>query len=166
MSDEKKSRFHERLCDPVLALLQQGLTPEEVALALAVGAGLGVFPVPGVTTALCVLAGLAPRRLNPVALQVANYAVWPLQLLLLFPFFRMGAALFSYEMPVSSLAEVLHRFDELGFRAAVGALWGAIWRAVLLWTLAAVPVVAALFLALRALTRSLARGLTVDREGR
>ncbi len=67
--------------------------------------------------------------------------------------------MFSYEMPVCSLAEVLHRFDELGFREAVGTLWGAIWRAVLLWALAAVPVVAALFLALRALTRSLARGL-------
>ncbi len=90
MSDEKKGRFHQRLWDPVLALLKQGLTPEEVALALAVGAGLGVCPVPGVTTAPCVLARLALRRFNPVALQVANYAVWPLQLLLLFPFFRMG----------------------------------------------------------------------------
>ena len=159
MSDEKKGRFHQRLWDPVLALLKQGLTPEEVALALAVGAGLGVFPVPGRYDR-----AVRPGGPGSAAAQPGGPASGQLRGLAsptppAVPLLSHGAALFSYEMPVCSLAEVLHRFDELGFREAVGTLWGAIWRAVLLWALAAVPVVAALFLALRALTRSLARGL-------
>ena len=77
-----------RLADPVLALLKQGLTPEKLALSLALGAILGVFPVLGATTALCLGAGLAFRLSHP-ALQIANLAVYPLQIPLILVFVRL-----------------------------------------------------------------------------
>jgi uncharacterized protein (DUF2062 family) len=68
----------------------ENLSPEQAALLLAVGLVLGVFPVMGCPTILCLLA--APGfRLNLAALQLLNNACSPLQLALLFPLARAGA---------------------------------------------------------------------------
>jgi uncharacterized protein (DUF2062 family) len=48
--------FSRRLVRPLLNLLRQGVTPEKIALSVALGVMLGVFPVLGATTALCALA--------------------------------------------------------------------------------------------------------------
>jgi hypothetical protein len=77
---------------PLLGLLRQGITPEQLALSLAVGATLGVFPIIGATTLLCIAAGAA-LRLNQPALQVVNYAVYPLQIPLVLVFVRLGERL-------------------------------------------------------------------------
>ncbi|HUB58966.1 MAG TPA: DUF2062 domain-containing protein, partial [Candidatus Micrarchaeia archaeon] len=53
--------FYRRMARPILQLLRQGVTPEKLALSIALGAALGVFPVLGTTTALCALAALLLR---------------------------------------------------------------------------------------------------------
>jgi hypothetical protein len=58
---------------------------ERLAVSLALGAVLGVFPVVGVPTFLCG-AVAAVWRLNFPALQLMNYVVYPLQIALLWPF--------------------------------------------------------------------------------
>jgi hypothetical protein len=70
----------------------EGLSPEQVALLLSVGLVLGVFPVMGCPTVLCLLAALG-LRLNIAALQLLNSASSPLQLALLLPLARAGAKL-------------------------------------------------------------------------
>lgn len=45
--------FYRRLIRPILDLLRQGVTPEKIALSIALGGALGVFPALGSTTALC-----------------------------------------------------------------------------------------------------------------
>jgi len=72
-----------------LASLEQ-LSPEQVALLLSVGLVLGVFPIMGVPTFLCLAAALR-LRLNVPALQVLNSMTSPLQLALLIPLERAGA---------------------------------------------------------------------------
>jgi uncharacterized protein (DUF2062 family) len=67
-----------------------GLSPETVALILAVGLVLGTFPVCGCPTLFCILAAVA-LRLNLPALQLVNHLTSPLQLALLVPFARLGA---------------------------------------------------------------------------
>ena len=47
-----------RLVEPILELLRQGVTPEKIALSLAFGLGLGIFPVLGVSTMLCTLVAI------------------------------------------------------------------------------------------------------------
>src|SRR5690242_16181112 len=79
----------ERLLQPVVDLLRQGVTPEKIALSMALGATLGVFPALGWTTILCAIAAFA-LRLNLPAIQLVNYLVYPAQLALLLPFFRLG----------------------------------------------------------------------------
>jgi hypothetical protein len=78
-----------RLVQPLLALLKQGVTPRKLAASLALGIVIGLVPVLGVSTALCALAALA-LRLNMPAIQLVNYLLTPLQLLLIIPQLRFG----------------------------------------------------------------------------
>ena len=71
-----------RLVDPLLALLRQGVSPRELALCLALGTTIGLIPVLGVSTLLCALAALM-LRLNMPAIQLVNYLLSPLQLILI-----------------------------------------------------------------------------------
>ena len=78
-----------RLVQPLLVLLRQGVTPQKLALSLALGIVIGLVPVLGVSTAICALAALA-LRLNMPAIQLVNYLLTPLQLLLIIPQLRLG----------------------------------------------------------------------------
>jgi uncharacterized protein (DUF2062 family) len=77
-----------------MAFLSQGMTPHDLALAVAIGLVLGTFPVIGATTMLCIAASFA-LRLNLPAMQSANWIASPLQLILLIPFFNLGGVLFG-----------------------------------------------------------------------
>ena len=65
-----------RLVRPIIELLSQGVTPEKLALSLALGITLGIFPALGSTTALCAIAALV-LRLNLPAIQIVNYFMYP-----------------------------------------------------------------------------------------
>src|SRR5580698_2056041 len=69
--------------------LSQGISPRRLALTLALGCAIGCIPVFGVPTLVCVALALV-LRLNLPAIQAANYAVMPLQILLIAPFVRLG----------------------------------------------------------------------------
>lgn len=75
------------------ALLASGLSPRELALTLALGAALGILPLPWGATLLCAGAAFL-FRLNQGAIQVVNYLVYPLQLMLFIPYYRLGGFLF------------------------------------------------------------------------
>ncbi len=90
-----------RLLDPLVKLLGDGLAPGPAARALAVGALLGVMPLPWGTGLLCLVVAL-PLRLNPLAVQVGNYAAWPLQLFLAWPYLRLGSAWFGPAPPIAA----------------------------------------------------------------
>lgn len=147
-----------RVITPVRGLLLDGLTPERLALALAAGVVCGVFPALGATTLLCAIVGFA-FGLNQVALQTANYVVYPLQFALLLPFFQGGATLFGVNVPVSSAAEVaeLTQADMLG---AIVLLWDVSWRAMVLWLLLALPATGLIALGLRPILRRFAGRLS------
>ena len=74
--------------------LREGISVETLALSVAVGFVLGICPLFGVPTVLCGVAAVV-LRLNFPALQLVNYLVYPLQLLLLWPFARLGRLLFG-----------------------------------------------------------------------
>ena len=78
----------------VVAWLKDESSMDKLAVSLALGAVLGVFPILGVPTFLCG-AVAAVWRLNFAALQLMNYVVYPLQIALLWPFARFGGTLFG-----------------------------------------------------------------------
>ncbi len=67
-----------------------GLSPETIALIVAAGLVLGVFPVYGLPTLLCAAAAFV-FRLNLPAIQVVNQLSSPLQFALWLPLGRIGA---------------------------------------------------------------------------
>jgi uncharacterized protein (DUF2062 family) len=85
--------WERKVSKPLLDLLASGMTADQIALSIVLGAVLGVFPILGFPTMLCILAALV-LRLNLPALQLVNYLVYPLQLTLLIPFIRLGGWLF------------------------------------------------------------------------
>jgi uncharacterized protein (DUF2062 family) len=142
-----RSFARRRLVEPLLGQLRQGITPEKLALTLALGLALGSFPVLGVTTVLCVAAGLA-LRLNQPAIQVANYLAYPLQLGLLVPFFQAGAWLLGAEPVPLSLSQVRAELaaDAWG---TIGRYWEANLRAVAAWAVVAPPFAGLAYLGLK-----------------
>ena len=74
---------------PILALLRMGATPRRLAWSIAAGLLIGINPLLGSTT-LISLAVASAFRLNLVASQVANHAAWPLEMVLIIPFIRLG----------------------------------------------------------------------------
>jgi uncharacterized protein (DUF2062 family) len=144
-----KAFLRRRLLDPLRRQLTQGVSPSRLALALALGLALGAIPVLGATTALCAIAGVA-LRLNQPAIQVANYAAYPLQLALYLPFFRAGAWLFG-EAPVSFTVGELRAQLQADALGTIQRFAGANARAVAAWALVALPVALALHLLLRPL---------------
>ena len=81
-----------RLITPLLALLRQGVTPEKLALSLSLGTAIGLVPVLGISTALCAMAAVF-LKLNMPAIQLVNYLLTPLQLILIIPQLRFGEML-------------------------------------------------------------------------
>jgi uncharacterized protein (DUF2062 family) len=72
----------------------EDLTAEEIGLLLVVGFTLGVFPIMGCPTILCLIVGFK-LRLNVPVLQLINNLTSPIQLALLLPFERAGAWAFG-----------------------------------------------------------------------
>ena len=124
-----------RLIDPLLALLRQGLSPQDLALCVALGIGIGLFPILGVSTpALTVLA--LTLRLNLAAIQLVSYAISPIQLALIIPFMRLGEHVLGsapQPMTISAAMELLTQ----GVLYAIVTLWDAIIHATLGWLLVA-----------------------------
>ena len=124
--------WRRRIAEPMMALLRQGLTPEGIALSVAVGAAAGLFPIIGLTTILGLAFG-ALFRLNLPAVQLANWLIYPLQLVLILPFVRWGERLVgAVPVPLSVpqlLAEYnadalrfLIRFGKTGLHGILGWL--------------------------------------------
>jgi uncharacterized protein (DUF2062 family) len=80
----------------VKSMLKEGMSLRKIALCIALGIVLGIFPVLGATTLLCTVAALS-LRLNLPAIQVVNYMVYPLQLVMLAPFYGTGNWLFKQQ---------------------------------------------------------------------
>lgn len=74
--------------------LTQGLTPQKIALTIAIGGTIAMFPILGTTTLLCVVAGVF-MKLNQPIMQAVNYAVTPLHIPFIFYSFRWGERLFD-----------------------------------------------------------------------
>lgn len=147
----KESFFYRKLVRPLVDLLRQGVTPEKIALSVALGVVLGAFPALGWTTALCAIAAFA-LRLNLPAIQIVNYFMYPVQFALLLPFFRLGEKLFGAQhLPISikQIFDLIHT----SLWGAIKLLWTTTWHAIVVWGLLAPLVVGLIYFALTPLLR-------------
>ena len=144
-----------RLVDPVVRLLTQGITAEKIALSLAFGIVLGVFPMLGTTAVLCLIAAVL-FRLNLPAVQLVNILVYPLWFALLVPFIRVGERLFGVVPPAMTASKVLALTQE-DLLHSIGVLWLTELRAAAVWMLLGPPMIIVLYLMLAPIVRRLER---------
>jgi uncharacterized protein (DUF2062 family) len=155
-----REALRSKIVAPILEQLTQGLAADTIALTIGVGLAIAVIPVIGVTTVLSLIAAWA-FRLNQPIMQAINWTSYPLQLLLLFPFIRMGERLFAAPRLTLSLEELvaagrsdpLATFHRLGTTAA---------HAVVAWGIFVPFIILGAFYASRPFLRALARRATPE----
>jgi uncharacterized protein (DUF2062 family) len=119
-----------RVARALRGFLHQGHTPEKIALSVALGIAIGLFPIFGTTTVLCVVAAMA-LRLNHPAIQVTNQLMYPVQIPLIVVFIRIGESMlgvapipFSAAVMVAELranpATLFARFGTAGLHGILG----------------------------------------------
>jgi uncharacterized protein (DUF2062 family) len=140
-----------RLTRLILGLLSQGITPHKIALTLVLGLLIGVIPLIGASTTLCVVTALA-FGLNLPLIQLVNYLVYPLQIVLLIPFVQAGQWLFRQPPLPFSLAQIKAKL-EAGLWKAVVELWGYAVHGTVAWLLIGAVAGCVIYLALLALLR-------------
>jgi uncharacterized protein (DUF2062 family) len=153
----RRSFWQRRVVMPIANQLKQGTTPEKITLTIALGVLLSVFPILGSTTILCGVAAVA-FRLNQPIIQLVNYLAYPLQLVLLIPFYRAGEHLLGrqpVQLDIPLLIARFHAnagqfFQDFGM-IAVGGMFA--------WIIVAPFAGAAIFLTVRPLLRALAARL-------
>lgn len=101
----------ERILALIVGQLLQGVTPQKIALTIALGLGLGVFPIMGTTTALCTLAA-ACLKLNQPIIQLVSWIIYPLQLALILVFIRIGEWLMRVPLISFSLPQLIDKFHQ------------------------------------------------------
>jgi uncharacterized protein (DUF2062 family) len=135
-------------------MLKEGMSLRKIALCLALGTVLGIFPVLGATTLLCIVAALA-LRLNLPAIQVVNYMVYPLQLVMLAPFYSTGSWLFKQQgWPL--LNKDLIGLLQDDFWGSMANLWDLTLYAIITWLVISPLLILLLYSASKPLIRALA----------
>ena len=133
----------------VVVWMCQGISPQRLALTLSLGFAIGCIPVVGIPTLICSALALA-LQLNLPAIQAANYAAMPLQLLLIVPFVHLGGRLVAFSSGHTIEAGALLHAPPLDMILRMGGLAG---EALLAWLLIAIPAVALMTAALTVVLR-------------
>lgn len=144
----------------VVQFLKQGLTPHDLALTLAFGVTLGIFPVIGMTSVLCAVAGLV-FRLNMVGLQSVNWAMSPAQIILLIPFTQAGGWIFGRPGILVSIKE-LKRMLEADLLGTITQFMTAVINGIVAWGMIAIPLWITVYLIFFLIFSKI--GLTYTRE--
>jgi hypothetical protein len=130
-----------------------GASPQQLAWSIAVGLVVGVNPLLGSTTILC-LAAAAIFRLNVAASQLGNHIVYPIQLLLFIPFLHLGSKTFGtpqIQMAPTTLMEAARSHPV----SLVREIWRWEWHAFVVWAALSTVVLPLIALALTPLLRRL-----------
>jgi uncharacterized protein (DUF2062 family) len=140
-----------KLFQSLSKLLKQGLSPAKLSLVVALGITLSIFPVLGTTTLICTLVSIF-FNLNLPAMQLANYAAFPLQIILFFPFLKLGETVSKVSLNPLSKIQLISTFDE-GIFYAIEKLSNYLLVACLGWSLAVLPIYIILYFLISSLLK-------------
>jgi uncharacterized protein (DUF2062 family) len=148
--------------DPLLQQLKQGVSPEKIALTLAVGSAVALFPILGTTTLLCLAAGIV-LRLNQPIIQGINFLCAAIWIPLFIAFVRLGDRMTrtaSASLNVPAMASLLaHHPREFLHQFGVTA-----WHGIFGWAVAMVVWTPSAYLLSRPVLRAAARRIGRRRQ--
>ena len=109
-----KARLH-LVKDKITALLKQGLTPKELSQSIIVSGLISTIPILGVSTFMITTVSLK-RKLNLPVMISLSYLMWPVQILLIIPFIRVGEFIFSVPRNHHTVEEIISSFQSSFFK--------------------------------------------------
>jgi len=133
--EKLKKLFNSKYLEPIKKLLMQGTSPKMIAIGISGALVIGLFPVLGSTTLLCTIFALT-FRLNLPLIQLVNFSVYPLQLILVIPFMKLGEAIFGFEKLKYGFNEIVDLVGTDTFHA-IAVLWNVTIQAIGAWLLIA-----------------------------
>lgn len=132
-----------KIVKKVKELLLTGITPGKLALGISIGILFGTIPVLGATTILC-SAFAYVLRLNLPLVNLVNYFVYPLQLILYIPFFKAGEWIFGFVEFNLTFDEVIEMLTE-NISGTIALLWDAGLQAIGAWFIISAPITVILY---------------------
>jgi len=134
-----------KITDLLKNMFTQGVSPRKLAFTISLGAFIGTVPAVWGSALIC--AGLAVLfRLNHIGIQAANHLVYPLQIALIVPFYRIGAGLFPWGPSLS--AEMFSKGIKNAAMGSFVPLAVATVKALAAWLLITAPLAVLLYFAL------------------
>lgn len=132
-----KNIIFKKFIKPLLKFLNEGITPKKLALTLSIGICFGIIPFFGINTLLLTIIAII-LRLNLISIQVINYSVYSLQILLYIPFLKAGQWLFNGPPVYFTLTDIINNFNLNGFKILF-ALWHNNLLALIVWAIISIP---------------------------
>ncbi len=137
-------QYKKNVVIPLEHIRKQGFTSEKLALSVSLGVIGGTFPIIGLASLVCLLLTILFRQ-NLIIVQLTNYLVYPLQIILLLPLMRIGNSIIAGNQIALTLSQVVsafkigiwHGINEIGIISLYGAL---------AWTIVAIPALVILYI--------------------
>jgi len=127
----------------IVALLSQGLSAKKIAQSIIFSGLFTVIPVFGVSTFFITLISIK-KKLNLPIMITFSYIMWPLQILLLIPFIKIGEFIFSIPPRKHSIDEIIALYEDSFFKL-LSQLSMDFLYAFAAWVLVAVPIALVLY---------------------
>jgi uncharacterized protein (DUF2062 family) len=109
-----KAKFN-KVKEKTTALFKQGLTPKELTQSIIVSGLISTIPILGLSTFMITTVSLKSKLNLPVMLAL-SYLLWPIQVLLIIPFIRVGEFIFSVPRNHHAVEEIISSFQNSFFQ--------------------------------------------------
>jgi uncharacterized protein (DUF2062 family) len=152
-----KHTYRQRFLIWFKEFLKMGLTPDAIALCVACGMVVGVFPFLGISTAVAAVLAIV-LRLNMPLIQAVNYLMAPFHLLAIIPWIQAGAFLFGRPQGPLKVEPIMELIKSDPWKAA-SVIGLDLIKGVGAWCLAAPFLVFILYWLLKPLSRRIAEKL-------
>jgi len=152
----RRSFWKRRIGDPVRTLLTQGVTPDKLAATFGVGTAVSLFPFLGFTTTFNIGVGLW-FRMNQPLLQVINYLLTPVHLLMILVYVHAGEWIWGATEDRFSVGELIATFRDASLKEFIHRFGWAGIHAFTAWAISVPFIVGGLYYGLRPVMRRLAQ---------
>lgn len=99
----------------ITGLFTQGLSPKKLSQSIIVSGLISTIPILGISTFLITTVALKTKLNLPIMIAL-SYILWPIQILLIIPFIRMGEFIFSVPSNPHTVEEIINSFQNSFFQ--------------------------------------------------
>ncbi|MFN4874274.1 MAG: DUF2062 domain-containing protein [Akkermansiaceae bacterium] len=162
MALNQQSRFYRWVIRPIVNQLKQGTSPEKLSWSISLGVTLGIFPIMGSTTIVCLIFGHL-LKLNQPILHLFKTFTYPLQLALILVYIRLGQMFNGVPLIKFSIPQLLTRFrdDPAQFASDFGL---AALHGIEAWAISAIFLIPALYFISLPIIKNLLEKITNKRN--